>query len=245
MDYFLNSGLFSDFWSDCWIIFPNSDQISVFFLISAQFFWIFSRILIIFLNSGSIFWSDFWFFFDFWPDFWILLRIHFRFLDSVPYSEQIFDQICAWKREISYLNFFTSFQAYGIRTNRKFCTQIGTERKAAMSTASELIPNLRDRQVQGAVKNLIVYSLTIIAVPLASMFLLKKHFFQGTALLSLSLSHSLVLSLVAFIVASSISKSFTHSLIAGFLGYTHDDAVLYSAIGAVLLVHVVLAFWVR
>ena len=48
----------------------------------------------------------------------------------------------------------------------------------------ELIPNLRDRQVQGAVKNLVIYSLTIIAVPLASMFILKAFFFQGSSYLA-------------------------------------------------------------
>ncbi|VDN32340.1 unnamed protein product [Gongylonema pulchrum] len=43
----------------------------------------------------------------------------------------------------------------------------------------EFIPNLRDETVQTAVKNLLVYSLTIIALPLGSMFLLKKFFFEG------------------------------------------------------------------
>uniref|UniRef100_A0A8R1Y895 MYND-type domain-containing protein n=1 Tax=Onchocerca volvulus TaxID=6282 RepID=A0A8R1Y895_ONCVO len=43
----------------------------------------------------------------------------------------------------------------------------------------QFIPNLRDETVQTAVKNLITYSLTIIVVPLGSMFFLKKFFFEG------------------------------------------------------------------
>ncbi|CAJ0578117.1 unnamed protein product, partial [Mesorhabditis spiculigera] len=75
-----------------------------------------------------------------------------------------------------------------------------------MTDQTPLIPQLRE--AQGPVKNLIVYSVTIIAVPLISMFLLKMFLFQGI------------------------------------LGYGHDDAVLYSAICAVVLVHVVLLFWI-
>lgn len=44
----------------------------------------------------------------------------------------------------------------------------------------ELIPNLRDQKVQGAVRNLIVYSLVILLVPLGSMFLLKAVLFEGS-----------------------------------------------------------------
>ncbi|VDN04736.1 unnamed protein product [Thelazia callipaeda] len=43
----------------------------------------------------------------------------------------------------------------------------------------QFIPNLRDETVQTAVKNLLTYSLTIIVVPLGSMFILKKFFFEG------------------------------------------------------------------
>lgn len=43
----------------------------------------------------------------------------------------------------------------------------------------ELIPNLRDERVQGAVKSLLIYSLTIIAVPLGSMFFVKYYLFEG------------------------------------------------------------------
>lgn len=43
----------------------------------------------------------------------------------------------------------------------------------------QFIPNLRDETVQSAVKGLLIYSLTIISVPLGSMFFLKKFFFEG------------------------------------------------------------------
>lgn len=38
----------------------------------------------------------------------------------------------------------------------------------------ELIPNFRDQNVQGAVKNLLTYSIVILLVPLGSMFLVKQ-----------------------------------------------------------------------
>ncbi|CAD6186045.1 unnamed protein product [Caenorhabditis auriculariae] len=66
----------------------------------------------------------------------------------------------------------------------------------------ELIPNLRDERVQGAVKNLLAYSLVILIVPLSSMFLLKQYFFEA------------------------------------FLGHTPNDSLTYSAVCAVVLVHV-------
>ncbi|CAI5444360.1 unnamed protein product [Caenorhabditis angaria] len=78
---------------------------------------------------------------------------------------------------------------------------------AASTTMQDLIPNFRDQKVQGAVKNLLTYSLVILLVPLASMFLLKQFFFEAL------------------------------------LGYQPNDALTYSAIIAVILVHVVLAFW--
>ncbi|VDO23754.1 unnamed protein product [Haemonchus placei] len=71
----------------------------------------------------------------------------------------------------------------------------------------DLIPNLRDERVQGAVKNLLVYSIVILLVPLGSMFFLKRFLFE-----------------VLF-------------------GYSSDDALTYSAVIAVILVHVVLCFW--
>uniref|UniRef100_A0A914BVF6 Vacuolar ATPase assembly integral membrane protein VMA21 homolog n=1 Tax=Acrobeloides nanus TaxID=290746 RepID=A0A914BVF6_9BILA len=43
----------------------------------------------------------------------------------------------------------------------------------------ELIPNFRDQNVQSAVKNLVVYSIVILAVPLGSMFFLKSFFFEA------------------------------------------------------------------
>nr|pir RNA binding protein homolog R07E5.12 - Caenorhabditis elegans [Caenorhabditis elegans] len=64
-----------------------------------------------------------------------------------------------------------------------------------------LFPNFRDQEVQSAVKNLLTYSLVILIVPLASMFLLKQFFFEGL------------------------------------LGVSANDALTYSAIIAVVLVH--------
>ncbi|CAJ0598758.1 unnamed protein product [Cylicocyclus nassatus] len=46
------------------------------------------------------------------------------------------------------------------------------------SSMDDLIPNLRDERVQGAVKSLLVYSLVILLVPLGSMFILKQYFFE-------------------------------------------------------------------
>ncbi|KJH42873.1 VMA21-like domain protein [Dictyocaulus viviparus] len=71
----------------------------------------------------------------------------------------------------------------------------------------DLIPNLRDERVQGAVKNLLVYSIVILLVPLGSMFLLKQFLFEDI------------------------------------FGYTSDDALTFSAVIAVILVHVVLCLW--
>ena len=42
----------------------------------------------------------------------------------------------------------------------------------------DVIQNLRDKSVQVAVKNLFVYSLTILVIPLASMFFLKIALFE-------------------------------------------------------------------
>uniref|UniRef100_A0A1I7V4Z0 Vacuolar ATPase assembly integral membrane protein VMA21 homolog n=1 Tax=Caenorhabditis tropicalis TaxID=1561998 RepID=A0A1I7V4Z0_9PELO len=75
------------------------------------------------------------------------------------------------------------------------------------STMATLFPNFRDQEVQSAVKNLLAYSLVILIVPLASMFLLKQYFFEAL------------------------------------LGFASNDALTYSAIIAVILVHVVLGIW--
>ncbi|CAO4369813.1 unnamed protein product [Caenorhabditis nigoni] len=75
------------------------------------------------------------------------------------------------------------------------------------STMATLFPNFRDQEVQSAVKNLLTYSLVILIVPLASMFLLKQYFFEAL------------------------------------LGFGANDALTYSAIIAVILVHVVLGIW--
>ncbi|VDP15317.1 unnamed protein product [Onchocerca flexuosa] len=72
----------------------------------------------------------------------------------------------------------------------------------------QFIPNLRDKTVQTAVKNLITYSLTIIVVPLGSMFFLKKFFFEAL------------------------------------LGYDNQKSILYSAILAIILVHILLFLFV-
>ncbi|KAK5977805.1 MYND-type domain-containing protein, partial [Trichostrongylus colubriformis] len=54
------------------------------------------------------------------------------------------------------------------------------EQKGICCTMDDLIPNLRDERVQGAVKNLLVYSIVILLVPLGSMFLLKRFMFEDT-----------------------------------------------------------------
>ncbi|CAD5214560.1 unnamed protein product [Bursaphelenchus okinawaensis] len=71
----------------------------------------------------------------------------------------------------------------------------------------DMVQHFRDPNVQSAVKNLMIYSLTILAVPLGSMFFLKKFLFEAA------------------------------------LGYSNDTSMTYSAIIAVILVHVVLIFW--
>ncbi|KAH7731683.1 vacuolar ATPase assembly integral membrane protein VMA21 [Aphelenchoides avenae] len=71
-----------------------------------------------------------------------------------------------------------------------------------------MIPNLRDQNVQSAVKNLVTYSLVILLVPLGSMFILKAFLFER------------------------------------FLGYGNSDSMMFSAIIAVILVHVVLVLWI-
>uniref|UniRef100_A0A7E4VYZ9 Vacuolar ATPase assembly integral membrane protein VMA21 n=1 Tax=Panagrellus redivivus TaxID=6233 RepID=A0A7E4VYZ9_PANRE len=45
---------------------------------------------------------------------------------------------------------------------------------------SDIIPVLRDRSVQDAVKNLAAYSLVILVVPLGFMFLSKYYIFEAT-----------------------------------------------------------------
>ncbi|KAI6220595.1 hypothetical protein M3Y99_01605300 [Aphelenchoides fujianensis] len=72
----------------------------------------------------------------------------------------------------------------------------------------DVITNLKDKAVQSAVKNLLVYSLTILLVPLGSMFLLKSFVFEGV------------------------------------LGYESSQAMMISAVIAVILVHVILGFWI-
>jgi len=48
-----------------------------------------------------------------------------------------------------------------------------------MEKMNEFVPNFRDRQVAGAVKKLIMFSLSIIGLPLSSMFLSKRYLFEG------------------------------------------------------------------
>lgn len=84
---------------------------------------------------------------------------------------------------------------------------IATNLQDLNSSMDELIPNLRDERVQGAVKNLLVYSIVILLVPLGSMFVLKRYMFEDL------------------------------------FGYTPDEALTYSAVVAVVLVHIVLCFW--
>ncbi|KAI6187667.1 hypothetical protein M3Y98_00269200 [Aphelenchoides besseyi] len=73
---------------------------------------------------------------------------------------------------------------------------------------NDVITNLKDRSVQSAIKNLLVYSITILIVPLGSMFLLKMFVFEGL------------------------------------LGYDPSKSMMISAVVAVVLVHVILAFWI-
>uniref|UniRef100_A0AC35FLL4 Vacuolar ATPase assembly integral membrane protein VMA21 homolog n=1 Tax=Panagrolaimus sp. PS1159 TaxID=55785 RepID=A0AC35FLL4_9BILA len=72
---------------------------------------------------------------------------------------------------------------------------------------NDIIPVLRDRNVQSSIKNLAAYSIVILLVPLGSMFLLKYYLFESL------------------------------------LGYSTSDSSTYSAVAAVILVHVVLIFW--
>jgi len=72
----------------------------------------------------------------------------------------------------------------------------------------DITSHFRDQNVQKAVKNLLVYSLTILAVPMGSMFLLKFYFFETL------------------------------------LGWTPSDSMMYSAVIAVILVHIVLIAWI-
>jgi len=44
---------------------------------------------------------------------------------------------------------------------------------------TEFIPNFRDRQVSSAIKKLVIFSLSIIGLPLSSMFLTKRYLFEG------------------------------------------------------------------
>jgi len=47
------------------------------------------------------------------------------------------------------------------------------------TTMSEFIPNFRDRQVTSAIRKLIIFSLSIIGLPLSFMFLTKRYLFEG------------------------------------------------------------------
>jgi hypothetical protein len=85
---------------------------------------------------------------------------------------------------------------------------------------NDVIENLRDKSVQVAVKNLMIYSLTILAVPLGTMFGLKALFFEGDI------------------------SCFILTLISGLLGYDSSTAMMYSAVAAVIILHIILGFWI-
>jgi len=70
-------------------------------------------------------------------------------------------------------------------------------------------PDLQNGTIQTAVKNLFIYSILILLIPLASMFLLKNYLFEGI------------------------------------MGYHSRDSMTYSAITAVVIVHVVLFLWIK
>jgi hypothetical protein len=46
----------------------------------------------------------------------------------------------------------------------------------------EIIPNLRDPDVQNRMKSLFTYSFMILLIPIGSMFLLKSFIFEGLIL---------------------------------------------------------------
>lgn len=49
-----------------------------------------------------------------------------------------------------------------------------------MAELKEMVDVFKDKKVQSAVKNLFIYSFTILLVPLGSMFLFKTFFFEGS-----------------------------------------------------------------
>ncbi|KAI6176501.1 VMA21-like domain protein [Aphelenchoides bicaudatus] len=72
----------------------------------------------------------------------------------------------------------------------------------------DVISNLRDKTVQASIKSLMIYSITILVLPLSSMFVLKRVLFED------------------------------------YFGYSSSQSMMYSAIVAVVLVHVILVFWI-
>ncbi len=73
---------------------------------------------------------------------------------------------------------------------------------------NQFIPDLRDDRAMQALKKLTIYSVSIIVIPLVSMFFLKRYLFEWL------------------------------------LGYSNSDSLLYAAIIAVVMVHVVLVLFI-
>uniref|UniRef100_A0AC34GXK3 Vacuolar ATPase assembly integral membrane protein VMA21 homolog n=1 Tax=Panagrolaimus sp. ES5 TaxID=591445 RepID=A0AC34GXK3_9BILA len=63
---------------------------------------------------------------------------------------------------------------------------------------NDIIPVLRDRNVQSSIKNLAAYSIVILLVPLGSMFLLKYYLFES--LLGYSTTDSSTYAAVAAVI---------------------------------------------
>lgn len=97
----------------------------------------------------------------------------------------------------------------------------------------ELIPNLREERVRGAVKSLLIYSMLVILVPLGSMFLLKAFFFEG-------IFHCFI----SFCACLACCPSIPYPHLSAILGFPTNDALTYSAVVAIILVHVVVILWV-
>lgn len=129
----------------------------------------------------------------------------------------------------------------------------------------QFVPNLRDDRVTSAIRRLIIYSAAIIIVPLSSMFFFKKVIFQGWYQLSgfhFGFKKSWIFKYMFGIFISwevifgkrwcrwlCLFTYFIHTavlmtLISDWLQYPTGDANMYSAIIAVIQVHIVLGFFV-
>lgn len=90
----------------------------------------------------------------------------------------------------------------------------------------EFIPDLADTHVRSALHKLLFFSLLIIGVPLACMFILKQ-VFESKFLQSMD--NCLLLVKISYLDV---------------FHYSHSDSLLYAAIIAVILVNVILGIFV-